>query len=158
MQQNDPLHQLYVEHYSCLFRFARSYVNQDLAEDLVQETFLIAQKRIDRVISSENPKGWLINTLRNVIGNTYQKRKFICTQLISESVADTSSEYVYPVNDMYAGLIDEEALSLLIWVYCEGISYQGTADRLGISLDACKKRIQRAKLALKHAIEKNKLL
>lgn len=43
MQQNDPLHQLYVEHYSCLFRFARSYVNQDLAEDLVQETFLIAQ-------------------------------------------------------------------------------------------------------------------
>lgn len=74
MQQNDPLHQLYVEHYSCLFRFARSYVNQDLAEDLVQETFLIAQKRIDRVIGSENPKGWLINTLRNVIGNTYQKR------------------------------------------------------------------------------------
>ena len=64
----------------------------------------------------------------------------------------------YRLNDMYAGLIDEEALSLLIWVYCEGTSYQDAADRLGISLDACKKRIQRAKLALKHAIEKNKLL
>ena len=82
----------------------------------------------------------------------------ICTQLISESVADTSSEYVYPVNDMYAGLIDEEALALLIWIYCEDTSYQDAANRLGISLDACKKRIQRAKLALKKAIEKNKLL
>ena len=47
MQQNDPLHQLYVEHYSYLYRFARSFVNPDLAEDLVQETFLIAQKRLD---------------------------------------------------------------------------------------------------------------
>ena len=62
------------------------------------------------------------------------------------------------VNDMYAGLIDDEALSLLIWIYCEDASYQDAADRLGISLQACKKRIQRAKLALKRAIEKNNLL
>lgn len=37
-------------------------------------------------------------------------------------------------------------------------SYQEAADRLGISLNACKKRIQRAKIALKRAIEKNNLL
>lgn len=158
MQQNDPLHQLYIAHYDYLVRFAGCFVNRDLAEDLVQETFLIAQKRLDRVISSENPTGWLINTLKNVIRNTYQKRNFICTQLISESIADQSSEYVHSVNDMYAGLIDEEALTLLIWIYCEDTSYQDAANRLGISLDACKKRIQRAKLALKKAIEKNKLL
>lgn len=46
----------------------------------------------------------------------------------------------------------------MIWIYCEDTSYQDAANRLGISLDACKKRIQRAKLALKKAIEKNKLL
>ena len=55
-------------------------------------------------------------------------------------------------------IIDDEALSLLIWIYCEDASYQDAADRLGISLQACKKRIQRAKLALKRAIEKNNLL
>ena len=93
-----------------------------------------------------------------MIGNTYQKRHFIYTQLIPESIVDKSSEYVHPVNDMYAGLIDEEALSLLVWIYCEGTSYQEAANRLGISLNACKKRIQRAKQALKLAIEKNKLL
>ena len=43
-------------------------------------------------------------------------------------------------------------------LYCEGTSYQEAANRLGISLNACKKRIQRAKQALKLAIEKNKLL
>ena len=150
MQQNDPLRQLYIEYYSYLVRLARSFVNQDLAEDLVQETFLIAQKRLNCVTGSINPAGWLVNT--------YQKRHFIYTQLIPESIVDKSSEYVHPVNDMYAGLIDEEALSLLVWIYCEGTSYQEAANRLGISLNACKKRIQRAKQALKLAIEKNKLL
>ena len=158
MRQNDSLRQLYIEHYRHLFRLARSFVNQDLAEDLVQETFLIAQTRLDCVISSKNPTGWLVNTLKNVIGNTYQKRNFICTHLISESIIDEAGEYEHPVNEMYAGLIDEETLSLLIWIYCEGTSYQEAADRLGISLNACKKRIQRAKTALKQAIEKNNLL
>ena len=83
---------------------------------------------------------------------------FICTHLISESIIDEAGEYEHPVNEMYAGLIDEETLSLLIWIYCEGTSYQEAADRLGISLNACKKRIQRAKIALKRAIEKNNLL
>ena len=127
-------------------------------KDLVQETFLIAQKRLDRVTSSENPTGWLINTLKNVIGNTYQKRQFIYTELSPDAIADEAGEYVHSINDMYAGLIDDEALSLLIWIYCEDTSYQEAANRLGISLDSCKKRIQRAKQALKKAIEKNKLL
>ena len=100
MQQNDPLHQLYVEHYSYLYRFARSFVNPDLAEDLVQETFLIAQKRLDRVTGSENPTGWLINTLKNVIGNTYQKRQFIYTELSPDAIDDESGEYVHSINDM----------------------------------------------------------
>ena len=39
MQQNDPLRQLYMKHYRHLVRLARSFVNQGLAEDLVQETF-----------------------------------------------------------------------------------------------------------------------
>ena len=87
-----------------------------------------------------------------------QRRQFIYTKLIPETAIDESGEYVYSVNDMYTGLIDEEALSLLIWVYCEDTSYQDAASRLGISLSACKKRIQRAKLSLKKAIEKNNLL
>ena len=152
------MRQLYIKHYNYLIRFAHRFVKNDLAEDLVQETFLIAQKRLDCVLSSKNPTGWLINTLKNVIGNTYQRRQFIYTKLIPEMLIDESGEYVYSVNDMYAGLIDEEALSLLIWVYCEDISYQDAASRLGISLSACKKRIQRAKMTLKRAIEQNNLL
>ena len=150
--------QLYIKHYNYLVRFALKFAKNDLAEDLVQETFLIAQKRLDRVLSSKNPTGWLINTLKNVIGNTYQRRQFIYTKLIPEMLIDESGEYVHSVNDMYAGLIDEEALSLLVWVYCEDVSYQDAAFRLGISLSACKKRIQRAKLTLKRAIEQNNLL
>ena len=62
MQQNNPLRQLYIENYAHLIRTARSFVNADLAEDLVQETFLIAQKRLDRVVNSPNPTAWLVKT------------------------------------------------------------------------------------------------
>ena len=84
MKNEDQLRQLYIRHYNDLIRFARSFVKNDLAEDLVQETFLIAQKRLDRVLSSKNPTGWLINTLKNVIGNTYQRRQFIYTKLFQK--------------------------------------------------------------------------
>ena len=48
MKSEDQLRQLYIKHYGYLIRFARSFVKNDLAEDLVQETFLIAQKRLDQ--------------------------------------------------------------------------------------------------------------
>lgn len=124
--------------YAHLIRTARSFVNADLAEDLVQETFLIAQKRLDRVVNSPNPTAWLVKTLRNVIGNTYQKRRFIYTELIPESIVDESGEHVLSVNDMYAGLIDDEALSLLIWIYCEDASYVNSGNGVFIiSYSSC---------------------
>ena len=39
MKNEDQLRQLYIRHYNDLIRFARSFVKNDLAEDLVQETF-----------------------------------------------------------------------------------------------------------------------
>lgn len=60
---------------------ARFFKNQDLAQDVVQETFLIAQAKIEQVMESPSPKGWLFNTLKNVIGNTYKQQKRLANMI-----------------------------------------------------------------------------
>jgi RNA polymerase sigma-70 factor (ECF subfamily) len=47
--------------------------NNELAEDLVQETFLIAVKSFDRFKSDSNPKTWLFAILNNKINDHYRK-------------------------------------------------------------------------------------
>lgn len=159
MQEYQGLHRLYLENYSSLICFAKSVMtNKDAAEDLVQETFLIAQCKLDAVLSSPNPHGWLMNTLKNVIGNYYKQQRFIAQHLIADSYPDSASEYTFSVNELYAGLVSSEELELLVWTYCENVSRQEAAERLGISADACRKRLQRAKVALRDAIRKNNLL
>lgn len=153
------LHHVYLETYQDMLRFAESVVsNRDLAQDLVQETFLIAQRKIEELMRSASARAWLFKTLRNVIGNSYQKKRFLTTELLPNSVVDEDSEQVLSVSELYSGIIDAESLTLLIWIFCEGMPYAEAAERLSISLPACRKRIQRAKKALRDAIIKNNLL
>lgn len=158
MQEHLALQELYVANYSKFFSFAKFAVSDPLmAEDLVQDTFVIALHRIDVLLASENPCGWLQNTLKNVIGNAYQKRR-IPTVDISAAVGVHSDAHQFSVFDLYAGIIDDSSLRLLTWIYCDGICHQEAADRLGISVETCKKRTQRAKQALGKAISAQQLL
>ena len=156
MQEHNELHQLYLENYSSLICFARSVMNnQDAAEDLVQETFLVAQCKLDAVRSSPNPHGWLMNTLKNIIGNFYKQQRFVAQALNADNHPDPASEHMLSINELYAGLISSEDLKLLVWIYCENVSRQEAADRLGISHAACRKRLQRAKQSFREALQKN---
>jgi len=47
--------------------------NKETAEDLVQETFLVAVKSFDRFKGDSNPKTWLFAILNNKINDYYRK-------------------------------------------------------------------------------------
>lgn len=151
------LEKLFLENYSFMEYYAtRFFRNQDLAQDVVQDTFLIAQAKIDRLMESESPKGWLFNTLKNVIGNTYKQQKRLA-DMVSIDDCDIPTTTELSVEATYHSMIPDEDLQLLIWVYCEERPYSEVAQRLGISLDACKKRIQRARLKFRAAFDKNEI-
>ena len=149
------LEKLFLENYSYMeYYAARFFRNKDLAQDVVQETFLIAQIKIDQLMESSSPKGWLFNTLKNVIGNTYKQQKRLA-DMVSIEECDLATNMEVSIKTTYQSMISNEDLQILIWVYCEGWPYADVAKRLGIGLDACKKRIQRARLKFKNALEKN---
>ena len=60
--------QLHAEHYSHVFRYVRLRVkHSNLAEDVVQETFLRAWVDFNKFRNHPNPRGWLFVTARNLV-------------------------------------------------------------------------------------------
>lgn len=84
-EQRERIEQIYLELYTSLVTYARvSLGSEALAETAVQETFRIACLKADRFLSSPNPRGWLITTLKGTIQNIQSKKisenkKFVVT-------------------------------------------------------------------------------
>lgn len=146
------LETLILRQYTAMERYAaRFFSSRDLARDAVQETFLVAQKKIDALMVSPNPEGWLFNTLKNIMGSMYKQQQRLSAMVPLEDGAGAAEMDLDPAVT-YGSAIPREDLELLIWVYCRDMPYADAADRLGISLAACKKRIQRAKHRLRDAL------
>lgn len=156
-EQNEYIGQLY----SKLFRYLKIYAqsnlgNEALAEEAVQETFRIACSKPADLLASPNPIGWLINTLRNTIRNT--KRSCAKTENLLRAyqaaheydLANAEDELSLEV--VYENVADTDAFKLLTEMAVEGRSHFEMAKDRGISIDACKKRVQRAKELLRRRI------
>ena len=64
------------EHGDLLYRFARYRVSShELAEDLVQITFISALKDWQRFRRESSPKTWLVSILRHKIIDHYRRKK-----------------------------------------------------------------------------------
>lgn len=149
------LEQLYREMYAWLFGYANAMLSDvSRAEEAVQETFRIACDKLPLLLESQNPKGWLVNTLKGVLRNFSRKdaresRVFVplpegCDW---EQPEELPPELLY--QDL-AGTKEYELLKLL----SEVGSARELANRLEISEAACKKRIQRSRSYLRKRIIK----
>ena len=160
--EREYLHALCLEHYPALRRYIYHLgFRGEAADDWLQETFLTAIRRIDVLRAHENPGAYLTQILRNVIGHELRRVQYaarIAERLQTEEL--TGSEGYRDELDpaiQYRGLVSDEELQLLLRYYLEGRSRKELARELGIDIEACGKRIQRAKAHLKAAMERNGL-
>ncbi len=155
--QRQQIELLYMEMFGQLFAYARSVMENDaLAEEAVQEAFRIACLRPVELCNSPNPRGWLFNTLKNVLRNT-QKNQISTRQLLTEYAAVYGQQALTTQDQLcleviYENLIDKPEFRLLYAWAVEGKTLLELSQELGISLSACKKRVQRAKSLLKKKV------
>ena len=147
------IEQLYLEMYDMLFSYARcSFEEESLAEEAVQETFQIACQKPDQLCESVNPKGWLVNTLKFTIRNMKRSREharqILSIYLIEQKEHIAFSEDKLSLQLMYEDVSDLEEFMLIKEMAIDGRSHLEMANARGISVSACKKRVQRAKEAL----------
>ncbi len=156
--QNNLIEQMYREMYLQLFTYARSALDDaSFAEEAVQDTFRIACAKIEEIQGSPNPKGWLLNVLKNVIRNMRRSQIQIAKVTMAAMMNAASAPQESPettVEVMYADLIPQEDYLLLKHVALERLTMLELSQELGISIEACKKRVQRAKSKMKKQLEK----
>lgn len=158
-QHEKEIDRLYLQMYPMLFEYARSTLSNDaLAAEAVQDTFLIACQKPEAVCESQNPQGWLVNTLKNVLSNTVRKQniaKRILLNYFESSKNDIShSDDNLDLHLLYGKVADSEEFQLLKEMAIDGRSYEEMANSRGISIATCRKRVERAKKMLRKKISK----
>ncbi len=159
-EYSQKIEQLYLEMYDMLITYARcSFKEESLAEEAVQETFQIACQKPEKLCESLNPKGWLVNTLKFTILNMKRSREnakqILSSYLIGREECVTFSEDKLCLQLMYEDISDLEEFKLIKEMVIDGKSHLEMANARGISVSACKKRVQRAKETLMRKMKQN---
>lgn len=154
-QRNEQLEKLYCEMYEWLFGYANATLSDpSWAEEVVQETFRIACDKSSVLLESDNPKGWLVNTLKGVLRNFVRKAARDSKVFVPlQEEFDQERPQELPPDLLYQDLARTREYELLKEL-SEGRSIRELAQRRGISEDTCKKRIQRSRTYLKKRIIK----
>lgn len=147
-------HELIEEHSALLYRYAyRLTGDADDAEDLVQQTFLLAHQHGDQLREAGAARGWLISIVRNVFLKSirHRDRGRSLEEIDEPQMADTSLEEPIHLELLQHALLElaEEFRSPLVLYYFEEFSYQEIAKQMGVPIGTVMSRLSRAKAYLK---------
>jgi len=162
-------------HMDAVFRFAlRLSGSRDLAEDLVQETFLRAFRSWEKYTPGTQCKSWLFTICRNVFLRQ-RERGQRHDEIVSENVDRSSGpfEVVNPVwvkavkadpeGEFFDAIVDETVLqhiqdlpedyrTAVILSDLEGLTYQEIAEMTEVPVGTVKSRLFRGRRVLQSAL------
>jgi RNA polymerase sigma-70 factor (ECF subfamily) len=147
--------QLVLDHHESLYRYAyRLTGSVPDAEDLTQQTFLVAHEKLGQVRQADSVRGWLFTVLRN--GYLKNCRRTVPVAAASlgfdldtvAAKADDRPLDVEQLGQVLVELADEFKLVLLLF-YFEQRSYREIAEILQVPIGTVMSRLSRAKAHLR---------
>ena len=148
---------LYRRMFHTLYAYAlRGMSDPSLAEEAVQDTFRVACEREDKLFASDNPEGWLMNVLKNVIRSTRRERARLAETVLE--VLDENggaADVELDLDTLYGDLSDSEDFRLLKRIALDRCTILEAAEELGTPLETCKKRVQRARKRLQKRLRED---
>ncbi len=150
--------ELYLENAPRMVKMAAYLLNdQHLAEDLVNEAFLILLYKKDQLENHPNLPGWLSQTLKNLIADEMKSAKRRLEHPLNEDVEKTSKDlYEPPLSALLPAGLSPIEREILILFYEKQLTYDQISAKLGISVLNCRTRLFRAKAHYKELIEKKR--
>jgi RNA polymerase sigma-70 factor, ECF subfamily len=151
---------LIVAHHAALYRYAYRLCGCPAeAEDLTQQTFLIAQQRLHQVRDTERTSGWLYTVLRSTFLKSVRRQRPLNAATANvelEEVAGIAPEVDEIDREALARAIGElpvEFRLVVLMYYFEDLSYQQIAEQLEIPAGTVMSRLSRAKQHLRKRLE-----
>lgn len=142
----------------CALAFARTG-SFAVSEDVAQETFLAAWRRVAKAGAPENFRAWLCGTVRNLAARFHRD-----ADPISTLPADAADEHARDAREELAAREDEAVVwaSLselpevyrdpLVLYFRQGQSTRQVAEALGLSEQAVRQRLSRGRAMLQEAV------
>lgn len=145
------LEQCYREEYPTLLRIAQLLLdNEQLAEVLVQETFLCALRYIHKFNASPNHMGWLIRTLRLTANHLRREQKLLQQRYVPMDELSVLSEEPISLDTLsMRAYSSNEDMQLLFRFYVAGYSARELATESGTTSAAINMRLLRARKRLR---------
>ncbi|MBQ8412225.1 MAG: sigma-70 family RNA polymerase sigma factor [Lachnospiraceae bacterium] len=155
--RNTDLEKTILEYSDFLFRICFLILkNEQDVGDVIQETFIQYMRKNPEFNNEEHKKAWLIKVAQNKCKDFLRfHKKHSCVPLdeVEEWLVDSTE--ATPSHKAQLEVIwelDYKLRSVVVLYYIEGYSIKETADMLGISEVACKKRLERARKKLKEIL------
>jgi RNA polymerase sigma-70 factor, ECF subfamily len=127
-----------------------------LAEDVLQETLLIAFERRVELASVENPRAWLFGVARNralLAMRGVRRARAALDRLGRASNSTVDPADAVTVRDVLARVLSPDDRMLVVLRYVHGFSAGDLATMTGRSEDAVRQRLSRARRRLLAAFE-----
>ena len=151
--------QLVADHHEALYRYAYRLSGQSAdAEDLTQQTFLIAQQKLSQLRHVDRARSWLFSVLRNCFLKSCRRQPPIpvaSTALDINNIPENRPAG-YPIDRRQL----QEALDALppefrvvvLMFYFEGCSYKEIAQGLDLPIGTVMSRLARAKGRMRQSL------
>lgn len=139
------LEALYREHGPALLGYLRRNGSGDAAEDLLQETFVQALRRPDRLRTAFSPRAWLFAIARNVVRTAMRRRRPVAR--LPLEMAERADAPLDPQMDRMRAAIaalpprQRDVLELRLH---EELTYQEIATVLDIPVGTVRSRLHHA--------------
>ena len=145
------LETIYREMYPKIYTFARLRLqDEQLAQELAQDVFVLAQEKLEELRQSPNPQGWLIRAAGYAVLHAQRERAAIARRTVP--LEELSAPPPEAEDSDLREHMSQEEWKLLRAVYCEGYSIAEAARLCGMSFEACRKRLYRCKKRLRQEL------
>lgn len=157
-EENEWFDRLYLENSPRMVKQAAYLLkDQQVAEELVNETFLILLYKRSQLERHPNLPAWLNLTLKHLVIDELKSARHRLELPLNRD-AEVSAEDVYriPLSDLLPAELTPKEREILIFFYEQQLSHEQIARRLQISVFNCRTRLFRAKKRYKELLNREK--
>lgn len=146
---------LVAEHYAAVFRYAfRLAGNQADAEDLAQQVFLAAQRKLDQLRGLEAARAWLFAILRNcfLASRRRPRPQALGKELHWDELPEDAARPAAIDSELLQQALDalpDDYRMVVLMYYFEDCPYKEIAEQLDIPVGTVMSRLSRAKACLR---------
>ncbi|HKQ49333.1 MAG TPA: sigma-70 family RNA polymerase sigma factor [Phycisphaerae bacterium] len=150
----DRLEELYRRVGPVLLAYLRRHVGRGDAEELLQETFVIAARQPDALVAADSPRAWLFGIARNLARQNLRRRAYRDMASLDGDPAAAAIETDDRLDAMRSAIrglpiAQREVLEIRL---ADDLSYAEIAEALAIPIGTVRSRLHHAIAALRTAL------